>query len=116
MLTKSNTCIYVLTVVYFVFKNSSKDIELACEPGYYSGVGNASCTACPPGYKCPNKDGSTNQPCLDGEFSIGGATACTECPKGYACPNTTTDYMIKCEPGFYSTKKKTVCTACRAGL
>lgn len=113
---ESDTLIHSNSGPNFIFLNSSKDIELACEPGFYSQAGSARCTACPPGYKCPNKDGSGNQPCLDGEYSIGGQTSCTACPKGYACPNTTTDYMIKCEPGFYATRKKTVCTPCKAGL
>ena len=100
----------------FYFLNCSKNVELNCVPGYFSKGGQKFCDPCPVGYKCPNKDGSTNQPCFDGEYAIGGAAQCTECPKGYACPNTTTDYMIKCEPGFYATKKKTECTACKAGL
>ena len=94
----------------------SKDIVLPCEPGYFSTGGKDSCDPCPRGYKCPSKDGSSNQACLDGEYAIGAATTCTACPKGSACPNTTTDYMIKCEPGFYALARKTECTPCRAGL
>jgi len=106
----------VFLISCFLILICSKDIELDCEPGYFSTGGKKDCDPCPPGFKCPNADGSNNQECGEGEYAIGGAASCTECPKGYACPNTTTDFMIKCEPGFYATKKKTVCTACKAGL
>ena len=101
----------------FIFRFHSKDIELSCEPGYFSVYGQALCDPCPPGHKCPNKDGRIKfTPCVDGEFAIGAAIECTACPKGFACPNTTTDSKIKCESGFYATGKKTECTGCRAGL
>ena len=104
------------SLILLYYLNNSKDIELPCEPGYFSTGGKQFCDPCPPGHKCPDEDGSTIQVCGEGEYAIGGSTTCTACPKGFACPNTTTDYKIKCEPGFYATQGKTECTACPAGL
>ena len=91
------------------------NLEIPCPPGTYSFGSQTSCTSCPPGEKCPYRDGSGNSKCNAGEYSIGRATSCTSCPKGFACTNSTSDYKVECQLGTFSTGQQTACTPCPAG-
>ena len=44
--------------------STTNSTEISCSPGYFSFGGAASCSRCPSGWKCPNRDGSGNARCL----------------------------------------------------
>ncbi|CAN0005918.1 unnamed protein product, partial [Laminaria digitata] len=57
-----------------------------CEVGYYSGGGSSVCSACQPGYRCP-------------EASVGATPTGSECPEGTYCNPART--LLECPAGTY---------------
>ena len=56
--------------------------------GTFSDVDATDCTACPPGFACPNTSDSTQQiACTPGTYAIGSKTLCEICPPAKHCPS-----------------------------
>lgn len=112
------------------------DTETDCDPGYYSGQGHTTCTACPlgtycassgctscksvsAGYKANKSVGATDQTvCPSGTYSRGSTDTCTDCPAGYYCSGTGNTGPSRCGPGKYMATSrcgKSECDPCPAG-
>ena len=55
--------------------------------GSFSTAGQAACTLCDAGYKCPTRGEATQLRCNVGTYAFAGQDNCTECAAGTACPN-----------------------------
>ena len=94
------------------YECTTSQINSQCSSGYYSPLGQYSCTQCTPGYYCP-LERNINVPCPTGYYqNSNGQTSCIICPVGKYCNN---GGQYNCPARQYSDRGMSSCKVCPEG-